>query len=328
MESAGHLFIRLVGICVLMVLGHSFAFAQSEYPDRYIRVIVPLSPGGGGDLSFGPFKDRVGNILGQPLVVSYRPGSSGAIGTASVAKSKPDGYTLLLANKGGLISTPLTMKDAGYTMADLTPICLLTRSPSIFYVQDQSPYKSLADFIEAAKTKKLSYATYGALSLSHLAMKLVEKHAGFEAIHVPYGGAGEANIALLGGHVDMAIGTSAVKLVGPGKLRAVALSADKRWELYPNVPTMKELGFPVLKGDPFGAMFSLWAPKGTPKEIVDKIYRAFKKVLDESGKEIAKGLESAELNLEFLGPDEFAEVANEEYSLVKKMIEEMGVRPQ
>ena len=328
MEELRHLIIRFVGICVLIVFGHSFAFAQSGFPERYIRVIVPLSPGGGADLSLVPFKDRVAKALGQPLVVSYMPGAAGAIGTALVAKAKPDGYTLLLANKGGLISAPLTKKDVGYTMADFTPVCLLTRSPSIFYVRDDSPYESLLDFIKIAKTKKLNYATYGVLSLSHLATKLLEKHAGFEAIHIPYAGAGEVNVALLGGHVDMAVATSAVKLVGAGKLRAVAVSADKRWELYPNVPTLKELGFPVAKGDPFGAMYSLWAPKGTPKENVDRIYRAFKKVLDEHGREISKGLDNAELNLDFLGPDEFAEVANDEYGLVKRMLEEMGVRPQ
>src|SRR5581483_3317697 len=233
------------------------------------------------------FKDKVGSILGQPLVINHKPGAAGAIGTNFVAKAKPDGYTRLLANKGGLISTPLTMKDAGYIMADLVPICLLTRSPSIFYVRDDSPYKSLKDYIETAKKKPLSYATYGALSLSHLSMLLVEKTAGFEATHVPYAGAAESNLALLGGHVDMAVGVSSANLVGPGKLRAIALTSDKRWDLYPNVPTLKELGYPVVKGDPFGAMFSLWAPKGTPKEVIDKIYRAFKKVVDENNAEIA-----------------------------------------
>jgi tripartite-type tricarboxylate transporter receptor subunit TctC len=220
------------------------------------------------------------------------------------------------------------MKDAGYTMADFVPICLLTRSPSIFYVRDDSPYKSMKDFVEAAKKKHLSYATYGALSLSHLSMLLIEKTAGFEGTHIPYAGAAESNLALLGGHVDMAIGTSSASLVGPGKLRAIAISADKRWDLYPNVPTMKELGYPVVKGDPFGAMFSLWAPKGTPKEVIDRVYRAFKKVVDENGKDIAKGLQNVELNLDFMGPDEFGEVANEEYALVKKMLDEMGVAPK
>src|SRR4051812_49106810 len=288
--------IALAG-CGLIVGGPRVTFAQTAFPDRFITIVVPLSPGGGADLTFNFFKDKVAAVLGQPLVVTHKPGAAGAVGTNFVAKSKADGYTLLLANKGGLISTPLTMKDAGYTMADFVPICLLTRSPSIFYVRDDSPYKSLKDYIEAARKKPLNYATYGALSLSHLSMLLVEKASGFEATHIPYAGAAESNLALLGGHVDMAIGTSSASLVGPGKLRALAVSADKRWDLYPNVPTLKELGFPVVKGDPFGAMFSLWAPKGTPKETIATIYRAFKRVVDENRQEIAKGLQNVELNL-------------------------------
>jgi tripartite-type tricarboxylate transporter receptor subunit TctC len=326
MGSLRHRFIRLVGLCALFVFCHS-AFAQSAFPSRFVTVIVPLSPGGGGDLTLGPFKDKVGSNLGQPLVVTHKPGAAGAVGANFVSKAKPDGYTLLLGNKGALIS-PLTMKSAGYTMADLVPICLLTRGPSIFYVRDASPYKSLKDFIEAAKQKHLSYATYGALSLSHLSMLLVEKSAGVQATHVPYSGAADSYTALMGGHVDMAIGTSSANLVGPGKLRAVAQSSDKRWELYPNVPTIKELGYAGFKGDPFGAMFSIWAPKGTPREAVDTIYRAFKKVVDDNGKEIAKLVGNADLRLDFLGPDEFAEVANAEYAVIRKMLEELGVQPR
>ncbi len=324
MRNLRHRFISLLGLCAL-IFCHSLALAQ--FPTRFVTVIVPLSPGGGADLTLAPFKDKVGAILGQPLVVTYKPGAGGAVGANFVAKAKPDGYTLLLGNKGGLITTPLTMKSAGYTMADLVPVCLLTKGPSIYYVRDGGPYKSLKDYIEAAKKKPLSYATYGAFSLSHLSMLLVEKTSGFEATHVPYAGATGSYVALLGGHVDMAIGTSQSNMVGPGKLRAVAQSSEKRWDLYPDVPTIKELGFPV-KGDPFGATFSLWAPKGTPREAIDTIYRAFKRVVDENGQEIGKGMRNAELHLEFLGPDEFAEVANSEYAAIKKMLEDLGVRPQ
>src|SRR5581483_11061546 len=140
MRTSKRRLVALISVCALVLLGPRVAFAQSTFPDRYITVIVPLSPGGGADLTLNFFKDKVGSILGQPLVINHKPGAAGAIGTNFVAKAKPDGYTLLLANKGGLISTPLTMKDAGYTMADLVPICLLTRSPSIFYVRDDSPY--------------------------------------------------------------------------------------------------------------------------------------------------------------------------------------------
>jgi tripartite-type tricarboxylate transporter receptor subunit TctC len=328
MKTSRRRFIALVGGSTSVALGPGAAFGQAAFPERFITLVVPLSPGGGADQTLLFFKDRVSSVLGQPLVTTYKPGAAGAVGTNFVVKAKPDGYTLLVANKGGLISTPLTMKDAGYTMADLVPVCLLTRSPSIFYVRDASPYKSLKDFVEAARKKPLNYATYGALSLSHLAMLLVQKTARVEATHIPYAGAAQANLALLGGHVEMAVGVSSASLVGPGKLRAVALTSDKRWDLYPNVPTLKELGYPVAKGDPFGAMFSIWAPKGTPKEVVDGIYRAFKKVADDNSAEIVKGLQRVELNLDFVGPGELGEVANEESALLKKVLDDLGVKPQ
>lgn len=327
MEKRRKLGILVVAVFCMMICGFSFASAQSKFPEKYIEVVVPLSPGGGGDLSFIPFKDRVGKALGQPLVVTHKPGAGGVVGTTFVSKAKADGYTLLFANKGGLISAPLLKKGIGYSMADFTPICLLTRSPSIVHVK-WDDYQSLQDFIKAAKTKTMKYATYGALSVSHMNVLWLEKHAGFHAVHIPSGGAGEANVALLGGHVDMTCETSAGKLIGPGKIRAVALSSPKRWDLYPDVPTFAELGFPALKGDPFSAMYSLWAPKGTPKEIIDKIYGAFKKVIDENGEEIAKEIRNAELNLDFQGPKELGEVAQEEYGFLKKMYEEMGVTPK
>ena len=118
--------------------------------------------------------------------------------------------------------------------------------------------------------------------------------------------------------------TSNVQMVGPGKLRAIATSAETRWELYPDAPTLVELGFPVFKGDPVGAAYWLWAPKGVPKEVINTVYGAFKKVYDEEGAEIGKQLKSLELLLNFQGPDDLLKVAQNEYNLGKKVLEELG----
>lgn len=320
-QRASILFSLSVGI---IVIWFSFAVGQSNYPNRYIDVVIPLSPGGGADISFTPFKDKVGKILGQPLVVSYKPGSAGATGAAFVAKSKPDGYTLLFGNKGGVVYAPLTKKGAGYTMDDFAPICLITRTPTLWYVKWDSPYKTLMDWMQAAKTKNMTYASHGAFSPPHISMEYLSKAVGFKATHVPYAGAADANVAALGGHVDMSCVTSNVSMVGPGKLRAIAASSEKRWELYPDTPTLVELGFPIFKGDPVGSAYWLWAPKGTPKDVVNKIYGAFKKVVDENGTQITKELKGLEYILEFLGPDDLLKAAQNESSLAKKVLDEMG----
>jgi tripartite-type tricarboxylate transporter receptor subunit TctC len=318
----------VLGALFFFAAGVSSAWAQAHFPDRPIQVIIPFGAGGGADVGFTAFKEHVAKILGQPIISEFKPGAAGAIGAAFVAKAKPDGYTLLLGNKGGLIMAPLTRKDVGYTLDDFTPVCNLFRSPNFWFVREDTPYKTLKEWNLAAKTKKMKYATYGALSLSHIVQEYMAKMEGYQAIHIPYGGAPQALAAALGGHVDMASCASAPGMVGPGKLRVIATSSEKRFELYPEAPTLLEMGYTIFKGDPVGASFWLWAPKGTPKEIVDKIAGAFKRVVDERGKEISKTLMMAEYYVEFMGPEELGKRAREEVLLEKRMLENMGVTPK
>ena len=203
--------------------------------------------------------------------------------------------------KGDSLWPHLREKTLGFTLDDFTPVCYLFRSPNFWFVREDTPYKSLKEWNLAAKSKKMKYATYGALSLSHIVQEYMARMEGYEAIHIPYGGAPQALAAALGGHVDMASCASAPGMVGPGRLRVIATSSEKRFELYPDAPTLLELGYSVFKGDPIGASFWLWAPKGTPKEAVDKIAGAFKKVVDEKGKEISKTLMMQEYYVHFIG---------------------------
>jgi tripartite-type tricarboxylate transporter receptor subunit TctC len=313
---------------ILVALGFSFAQGQTNFPDRPIQVIIPFGAGGGSDVSFTAFKEHVAKILGQTILTDFKPGASGALGAAFVAKAKPDGYTLLLGNKGGLITAPLTKKDLGYSLNDFAPVCNLFRSPNFWFVKEDTGYKTLKDWMTAAKTKKMKYATYGALSLSHIAQEYLDKLEGVQAIHVPYGGAPQALAAVLGGHVDMASCASAPGMVGPGKLRVIATSAIRRFELYPDAPTLVELGYQVFRGDPVGASFWLWAPRATPKDIVNKIAGAFQKVSEERGKEISKTLMMAEYYIDFMGPEDLAKAAQAEMALEKRMLDEMGVSPK
>jgi len=324
-KRVGMFFAIFVG---LLASGFSFALAQPNFPTRPIEVVIPLSPGGGADVVFTPFKDKVAKILGQPVVVSYKAGSSGAIGTAFVAKAKPDGYTLLFGNKGGVISAPLTMKGVGYTLDDLAPICLLTRSPAFFYVKYDSPYKTLKDFIQAAKTKRLTYCTHGAFSPNHICMEYLKKVEGLQVTHIPHAGSAPCAVAGLGGHVDMVLAAVPTTMLGPGKLRVIGSTTDERFELFPDAPTLLELGYSVFKGGFVSSAYWLWAPKGTPKDIINKIYEAFKRVVEEDREEIVKMLANSEAILSFLGPEELGKAARNERDVTKKVLDDLGFVPK
>ncbi|MFB3883810.1 MAG: tripartite tricarboxylate transporter substrate binding protein [Thermodesulfobacteriota bacterium] len=307
----------------LLAGGFSYGRAQTNFPSRLIDVVIPLAPGGGNDTVFLPFKERVGKILGQPLVVSYKPGAAGVIGTAFVAHSKPDGYTLLFGNKGGLIHGPLTKKGVGYTLDDFAPVCNIATVRGLFYVKDESPYRTLKDFIQAAKTKSLTYCTHGAMSINHISMEYLKKLEGLQLVHIPQSGSAPCMVAGLGGHVDMSYTIAQKAMVGPGKLRPLAIPSDERDKSYPDVPTTKELGYPFFKYA--SAIYWLWAPKGTPKENINKIYEAFKKVVNENREEIIKIYDSIDASLIFSGPEELGKESKEEYAFTKKMFDEMGI---
>ena len=306
----------------LMVTGPTLIATAADFPTRQIEVVIPLAAGGGTDQSFAPFKEKVQKILGQPIVISYKPGAGAAIGAAYVAKSKPGGYTLLYGNAGSLLTTPLA-RNVGYTIDDFVPICCITNNPSVFLVKDDAPYKTFKDWLEAAKKKRMTYATPGNMSPPHLVMGYFQREVGFTATHIPQQGTVDVNVAVLGGNADLGVSMAMSTMIGKGKLRGIAVSSEKRHPQFPEVPTLVELGFPLFK-DLFGAASWLWAPKGTPKENIDKIYAAFKKVNDEDGAAIAKQLRNVDLLLKFMGPDEMMKYAQNELVFYKKFMSEMG----
>jgi tripartite-type tricarboxylate transporter receptor subunit TctC len=311
------------GIPISVFLGlfsmfHSPARA-SDYPSRPMEWIIPYSPGGGADIASRAFKDYVAKILGQPIVQNFKPGAGGATGSAFVAAAKPDGYTLLVGSNSPLVVAPLTKKP-GYTLNDFTPICNLSLLPLTWVVRDDSPYKTMQDFIQAAKIKKMKYATYGTLTAGHVCMEALGKMAGFQAIHVPYDGGGRAMTAVLGGHADIGIASGSGGMAGPGRLRIIAIGHKERLDILPDVPTLKESGYPI-----YGIIYyGLWGPKGVPKEIVNRIYEAHKKAVMENGKEITKILNNLEHVLMLLGPEEIWAEYQTDYEFQKKILDEMG----
>jgi tripartite-type tricarboxylate transporter receptor subunit TctC len=254
------------------------AAAQEPYPSRPISLVVPFPPGGVADLTARPVAAAMEKVLKQPMGVVNKTGAAGAVGMQFVATSKPDGYTLLLALSSISIipeADKLFGRPPAFTVDQFAPVALISADPTILVVRAESPWKTAKEFIEEAKKRpgQISYSSSGIYGTLHMAMELLSNGAGIKLRHVPYGGAGPALTALLGGHVDALASGPAVVLpqIKAGKLRALAGWGDKRVAALPEVPTFKELGYPEAE---FYIWAGLFAPKGTPEPVLAKLREA------------------------------------------------------
>ena len=316
METGKKWGMMIAGVMMSAMMCVTTALAASDYPTRFIDLVIPYNPGGGTDLAVRIYKDKLEKVLGQPVVNMYKPGAGGIIGGTYVKQSKPDGYTLLAIAESTLVLSMVARK-AGYTLDDFTPICTLVFSPYTFRVKADTPYKTMKDFVQAAKTKTMKYVTSGVLDDGHLMVEAISRQEGFQAIHVPTVGGAEAMPALLGGHVDMIV--SAPK-PAEGQLRTLAVSTGNRWEVEPDVPTLTELGYSIVRAN----YFSVWGPKGLPKEIADKINGAYKKVLEENKQEITKRARAVHQIPHILTGDQLKKISRDTYDFYKVMIPKIG----
>lgn len=308
--------IVIVEIVVCFMVGISTTIAETDYPTRNINLVVPMAPGGATDSILRLYKDKVEKRLGQPTVMIYKPGAGGVVAGTYVKDSKPDGYTLLVASSNTMILGKLTRK-ADYSLDDFIPVCSLALSPSIFCVRPDSPYKTMKDFFQAAKTKKLKYSTTGAYQLPQLIIDDIGKKEGSQVIAVPMNGAAQAMTAVLGGHVDMS-GSSPTGI--EDQLRILAVLLKDRWVTQPDVPTLKELGYPYE----FEIYYSIFTPKGTPKKIIDEIYRAFKEVLMENNEEIGRRAKGIRAIPRVLNPEEMGKLFREQTDFLIKLLSNSG----
>ena len=265
------------------LLALAFALAPAlaqDYPARPIRIIVPFSPGGAVDGPTRVVAQELGKRLKQQVIVDNRPGAGATIGSEAVAKSAPDGYTLLLASQTNAISASLYPKLNFAPIDDFAGISLLGREPGVLVVHPATPFRSVADIIAAAKAKpeSINYASSGNGSGQHLFMAQFASMAGIKLVHVPYRGSGQATTDLLAGTVPMAMpGTAGmVAHVKAGKLRAIATSGSSRSPQLPDVPTLAESG---ISGYSAYVWMGLMAPKGTPAAIIERLSRELKAAL-------------------------------------------------
>ena len=317
---------RLWGVFTLLIVAAGACWAQgtARYPAKTIRLIVALAPGGGVDTAGRLIGQKFTDAWGQQVVAENRAGAGGTIAAEQVARAAPDGYTLLMTSMGHAI-TPALYKLSYDTIKDFAPISLFVQSPSVLAVHPSLPVKSVKELIAFTKARpnQILFSSSGSGSGQHLAMELLNRMAGLQLVHIPYKGTASSILDLVAGRVSVtsASAISTMPHVRAGRLRALAVSSGKRSPSVPELPTIAEAGVPGFAVDQW---YSLFAPAGTPKEIVAKLYG-----------EIAKAVVNPEtrerllaMGLDPVGspPDEFAAYVKTETVKWGKLVREAGIR--
>ena len=311
----------------VLTLWSSQAQAQT-YPTKPVRIIVPYAPGGIVDTSARVVGQKLSERWGQQVVVENRPGGNGFIGTVAAAKSPADGYTLLVAHTGEFAVNPAVFPDVPYELdRDFTPITMITDAPMVIVVNSKTPYNSLQELIAAAKAKPgaIGVSTPGAGSINHLVLEWMNLATGSKFLHVPYKGGAPAITATAGGEVPAgkaALG-SAMPHIKSGRVRVVAVTTATRSFVDKSWPTMIESGVPGVSSSIWAGIF---APKGVPQPIIDKIYA-----------DIAEILKMPDVKERFaagggvtvgMPPAEFAAAIRKEAASLKVVVAKAGVKPE
>ncbi len=280
MHPTGRLKWLMTGLMALWLMGH--AQAQS-FPDRAIRIVNPFSAGGGGDLSVRAIADKLSKRLGVPVVIDTRPGASGLIGAQMVASAPPDGYTLLMGYDGSIAIASQLLKTSIQPLKDFVPITKLADSPMVFLAHPSLKVQTLKEVIELARRddKELAFGSAGAGTTHHMVGELLASKAGVKLLHVPYKGGSAAVMDAVAGQVPLVVTVppTALPFVQDGRLKALAVIGKDRMGLMPDVPTVKEQGFPDFE---VVSWYSLLAPARTPRAIVDKLQAAVADVLNDA----------------------------------------------
>ncbi len=296
----------------------------ASYPSRTIRMLIALAPGGGVDTSGRLLGQKFVDAWGQQVVAENRPGAGGTIATELVARAAPDGYTLLMQSMSHAI-TPALYKLSYDTIKDFAPISLFVQSPSVLAVHPSLPVRSVKDLIAFARARpnEILFSSSGSGSGQHLTMELLNRMAGLQLVHVPYKGTAPSIVDLVAGRVSVtsASAISTMPHVRAGRLRPLAVSSAKRSPSVPELPTVAEAGIPGFALDQWYALF---APAGTPKEVVAKLYGEIAKAVahaDTRERLLAMGLDPVGMP-----PEEFTEYLKTETAKWGKLVREAGIR--
>jgi tripartite-type tricarboxylate transporter receptor subunit TctC len=315
------------GLLALSMLAAGAAAAQT-YPDKPIRILVGFAAGGPADIAARVIGDRLSEAWGKPVIVENVTGAAGNVATDRVAKSAPDGYTLLAAASATIVTNPsLYLKLPFDPVKDLAPITQICATPNILAVPNDLPVKSVAELVAHARANpgKLTFGSAGTGTSQHLAGELFKTMAGLDIQHVPYRGIAAVVPDLIAGRITLAFGNiSAIQpLYREGKVRGLAVTSPRRWSSVPELPTMIEQGY---KDFDSSAWFALMAPAGTPREVIDKIHQETVRAL--ARPEVRARFDA--LGMETIGnsPAEFAAVIAAETPQWAKVIKDAGIKPE
>ena len=309
----------------LAVLSAGTAVAQDAFPTRPITVVIPYPAGGTSDAQVRMFQDELGKLLGQPIVIDNRPGASGAIASSFVARSKPDGYTLLYPNNGVVIA-PLLSDTTGYdALKDFRPVSVTTRVPMVLVTNKKVPAANLTEFLNFARKQPqgIMYASAGTASFGHLASARFAGMAGIKVEHVPYKGEAATTMAVRQGDVQMLMTTPSSGMLGQvteGNLTMLGVATEKPSAVVPGVPTINA----VVPGFVSEVWFGLLAPAGTPESVIQKLNAAVKKVMADDAlraRLLPTGAEPFTTT-----PDEFAAIMKNETAQWRDIIAKYKIR--
>jgi len=318
-------FRRLFPIAALAMGTAAGALAQGAYPTKPVKIVVPYSAGGPADIYARFVGDRLQKATGQPFVIENRPGAGAIIGTDAVAKSAPDGYTLLMMSNTHTVNESLFTKKPYSLLRDLAPIAPINYSDLILVVHPSVPAKNLKELIALAKAKPgaLNYASSGPGTPYHMAGELFKAMAGIDLVHVPHKGSAEARTDVLAGNVQMMFDaiTTMAPLVQSGKVRAIATSGRTRSSIMPDVPTLSEAGVP---GYDAVIWLGMMAPAGTPKSVIDTLNADIQKIVNAPDVKEAWAKQGAVPMR--MSPDEFGKFIEQDIQKWAKVVKFSGAQ--
>lgn len=295
--------------------------AAEGYPDKQVQYVIPFDPGGESDITARLQQAAIEEALGQKVVVSNREGGGGSVGWSELANStKPDGYTIMGANLPHILLQPMARDDAGYETDQIKWVYIFESTPNALVVAEDSPYSTLEEFVEGAKSKELTAGGSADFSANHMGTLALNEEAGIDVTYVPFSGTADATPALLGGQVDalMSYNTEALELQKQGA-KVLAVASEERLPELPDVPTFEEVGYDVVEG----AWRGVAVPPDTPDEIVEKLADAFEEVNQDS--EVIEKMENLGFHIEDMGPEESKEFTEERSADAEQLLEKFGL---
>jgi tripartite-type tricarboxylate transporter receptor subunit TctC len=329
-EAASMRIILIAALLAATFVGAAVAqdpTAKNQWPSKPIRLIVPFPPGSSPDLVARLLNDRLGQALGQPVVIENRPGAGGMVGTGAVAKAAPDGYTIGISIPGPLAVNTLLLQKMEYDpFKELAPITVVAASPNVLIVDPRLNVSTLQEFIAAAKSQpgKLNYGSVGNGSASHLTMELLKQLTGIDIVHVPYPGSPQVNTAILNGQIagGFVVPATAMPLVQGGRLKALGATTTTRSVVLPDMPTVAEQGFPGFHST---AWIAAVAPAKTPERIVRRLSEELVAIIRSD--DVRQRLISIYFQPVGTAPEALRILMREEADRWGKVIKAAGVKP-